>query len=485
MDEHGTNALPLANDRNVLDYHRLSTHGRMSLPYLFIWLAIVAFGLLMMFSASYGISFVQSSSAMRAQLREAGLLDPNSPVGEILAADASALARKQAFFTLLGVFLGLMVAGLFKFRVFSRRIYSITVYFVVTIGLVYCAMFGRVINGARRWIDLGFTTFQPSELAKVGAVFVLAAYLSRRRMIRRRNPQKKPLWRRALLDVTLPACLMIVWIVLVALQPHLSGAIILTMVCFCIFFLADIPWKSWMMGIAEILLIVIVLGAVAGWGYQKATGNSAVEFVEQRFAHAYRRVGTHQDRDAVSEDDRMQIEQAEIALGSGGWTGKGIGRGVQKLNWLSEAHNDFILPVIGEELGFVGVMAVILLYLVFLLAGLNIARRAATHMAMLVAAGYTLLITIQAFLNMAVATSLIPATGISLPFLSYGGTSNFFFALACGMVLCVSKSATVRDRELSRVLDGRDGRRNAVPPPVLLEREERVAIDYRRMSSSM
>jgi len=299
---------------------------------------------------------------------------------------------------------------------------------------------------------LGFVSFQPSELAKIGAVFFLAGYFARRQRVRQR--EKVSLARQAFLDVTLPAILIAVWIFLTLIQPHLSGALIITLISLVVFFLADIPVKSRLAGLTQVVVLLLVVALIAGFGYPLITKQSPVDFVNDRFAHVFRRVGTYRDRDSASLDDRMQIEQAELALGSGGLTGKGLGRSVQKLNWLSEAHNDFILPVIGEELGFIGVALIVLLFLFFLGAGLLIARRASSPMAMLIASGNSILIAVQAFLNMAVSVSLVPTTGVSLPFFSYGGTANIFFALAAGLVLCVSKSGVQTDPELARLIDG-------------------------------
>ncbi|NLA95476.1 MAG: FtsW/RodA/SpoVE family cell cycle protein [Clostridiaceae bacterium] len=449
--------LQTGDGRALMSSRRISaSHRHMSMAYLLVWLILICYGLLMMFSASYGISFIQSSSGMKNQ---AAGTSESLPVRAVLEADATAMARKQILLTMAGASLAIMLGSLIPFRQLTRPAFRYILYGVVTASLFYCRKGGMVINGARRWVDLGFISFQPSELAKIGAVFFLAGYFSRRQKVRRQEKMKagrgKPgvsLSRQAFLDVTWPALLISVWIILTLIQPHLSGALIISLISLIVFFLADIPLKSRLTGFFQLLALLVVVALVLGFAYQVITKQSAVEYVNERFAHAFKRVGTFRDRDGASQDDRMQIEQAELALGSGGLTGKGLGRSVQKLNWLSEAHNDFILPVIGEELGFIGVVSVIVLFLSFLLFGILIARKASSHMAMLVAAGNTILITVQAFLNMAVSVSLIPTTGISLPFFSYGGTANFFFALASGLVLCVSKSAVRIDPDVERIV---------------------------------
>ena len=457
----------MSPDRGLAAIGRIdASHRHMSLAFLVVWLILVLFGLLTMFSASYGISFIQSGAEMKTSLDQAGELDEASPVRAILEADATALARKQALLTLIGTSAAIGLGALVRFRQLTRPILRLIVYLTVTASLVYCRLGGVVINGAKRWVYLGPIRFQPSELAKIGAVFFLAGYFSRRKAIRhqearssRLGQKKAGLARQAFFDVTLPGLLMSVWVGLTLVQPHLSGAVIIALISLTVFFIADIPMKSRITGLLQLLVILVAFAVILGAGYQLLTRKSAVNLVTDRFAHAFKRVGTFQDRESANLDDRLQIEQAELALGSGGLTGKGIGKSVQKLNWLSEAHNDFILPVIGEELGFIGVVSVILLFLAFLVTGILVARRAGSHMAMLVAAGNTILIALQAFLNMAVAVSLIPTTGISLPFFSYGGTASLFFALSSGLVLCVSKSASRTDPRLAGIVDKRSARR--------------------------
>lgn len=477
------------SQETVLGYRQLSSHRRMSLIFLFVWLILIAYGLMMMFSASFGISFVQSGSAMRAASQQAGALDPSSPIGMIWEADATKLAKKQALYMIGGTVAAIIFAVAVPFRQLTRPAFRWIAYFAVTLALVYTFFKGQTFNGAKRWMTIAGITFQASELAKVGAVFFLASYFSGRLKVctakavhakdvavgRRASKMKRPsLMNRAFKDVTLPGILMLLWIALIVVQPHLSGAIILTIICLTVFFFVPIPPKVKVAGLVQLLVIVLVVSIAAGVVYEFTTGQSPLSYISKRFSHATRRIDTFQNRDTVSEDDRMQIEQAEIALGSGGLSGKGLGKSVQKLNWLSEAHNDFILSIIGEELGFLGIMAVILLFIAFLIAGLMVARRAASNMALLIAAGYTIMIALQAFLNMAVAVSLIPATGISLPFFSYGGTANIFFSFAAGLVLCVSKSGKKENRELSEILDSTQRNKNGNNDHADLEDDDAV-----------
>ncbi|NLC88477.1 MAG: FtsW/RodA/SpoVE family cell cycle protein [Clostridiaceae bacterium] len=257
-------------------------------------------------------------------------------------------------------------------------------------------------------------------------------------------------------DFTRPLLLMGLWVILVLLQPHMSGAIILTVLTILMFIMGKIPPASLVRGlllhaIPLLLVALLLFSLLIPVVYDK----SMPEFVSERFAHSQKRMDLFRDRDSVDADGRRQIEQAEIAFGVGGLTGVGLGRSTQKLNWLAEAHNDFIFPIIGEELGLIGTLSVLLFFMLFLISGFSIAARASNMAARNIAAGFTFLIVFQAFLNMAVATSLIPATGISLPFFSAGGTANIIFAVAAALILCVSKTGVQRNPELVRVLDQR------------------------------
>ena len=186
-----------------------------------------------------------------------------------------------------------------------------------------------------------------------------------------------------------------------------------------------------------LVIISLILFAVFSVVLKDQT---VVEVISQNFSHAKTRVDTFNNKEAATSDESYQVDQSVIAIGSGGLTGVGLGEGRQKYNYLPEAHNDYIYAIIGEELGFAGTVSIILLFLIFLLIGLRIAWRANSPFSAVLAGAYTMLITAQAFLNIAVATNSMPATGISLPFFSYGGTSNLFFLLAIGFILAVSRT---------------------------------------------
>lgn len=443
----------------------LARHKRVSLPFLFIWISLMAFGFIMMFSASFGESFVNSSFYINVIEDEAALQDLPEALRTEVVADATASAARQLRMSVAGSIIAIAIAIFVPFRQLLRPGLREIAYYVITALLIYTAFKGVTSQGAQRWVVIGAVQFQPSELAKIGVVYYLSSYFYERQQQRKYKPEMEAPWdkkesdlknkhRETFRDFTRPLLRMGLWVILVLLQPHMSGAIILTVLTILMFLMGKIPGRSLARGFAlhaiPLLLVVLLLfSLLIPVFYDK----SMPEFVSERFAHSQKRMDLYRDRDSVDADGRRQVEQAEIAFGVGGLTGVGLGRSTQKLNWLAEAHNDFIYPIIGEELGLIGTLSVLLMFMLFLIGGFFIAARASNMAARNIAAGFTFLIVFQAFLNMAVATSLIPATGISLPFFSAGGTANVIFALAAALILCVSKTGVQRNPLLVRVLD--------------------------------
>ncbi|MDD2457454.1 MAG: putative peptidoglycan glycosyltransferase FtsW [Eubacteriales bacterium] len=407
----------------------LRIHGGL----LVVTFIMVCFGLVMLFSASMSDSFNANSG--------------NSMYYII----------KQGSITLIGLILALIMAVLIPVSFFDRPIITIATYLLTTGLLVYVKFFGSIVNGAKRWILIGPLSIQPSEFAKLAAVICLAGYFSRLRArrqrgeIRYRSSLRRFLgdgWR----DILIPGLMMAVWLGLVIWQPHVSGFVILSVVVLASFLAAGLPLRSWVSGILQLLLILILVGAIAFGAFAATLKDQTIkEALESNFSHVFKRIETFRNPEEASSDDSYQVNQSLIAIGSGGLTGVGLGNGRQKYNYLPEAHNDYIFAIIGEELGFVGTVSVILLFLIFHLIGTRIAWRAINPHAAILAAGFTVLITTQALLNIGVATRSLPATGISLPFFSYGGTSNLFFMLAIGFILGVSRTGqmlTGRQRNL-------------------------------------
>ena len=288
---------------------------------------------------------------------------------------------------------------------------------------------GIEVNGAQRWLGAGPVQFQPAELLKLSLVLYAAGLIADKpRRVRTLKGLVNPL-----LVVVAGAC------GLVALQPDLGTALVLAFTMAALLIVAGAPLRH--------LAAIGALGAVLVLGY------SAIE------PYRMARLTAFVDPWADATGTGFQSVQGEIAIGSGGLLGLGPGQSVQKVFYLPEAHTDFILAVLGEELGFLGIGALLCLYGLIAFAGLRAARSAASMYAKLVAAGLTSLLLCQAILNVFTVLGIAPLTGVPLPLISYGST-NLIVVLACmGLLLNV---ASGRERHLRAVdRDARPRRRGA------------------------
>jgi cell division protein FtsW len=266
---------------------------------------------------------------------------------------------------------------------------------------------GVSVNGARRWIGAGPLQFQPSEIAKL-ALVLYGAKLLAQRPGRVRTPR----------DVTPLLVVAGTAILLVASQPDLGTALVMAFTVTALLVAAGMPIRFLAIGAGALALLVLLYALSAP--YRRA------------------RLTTFLDPWAHAGDAGFQAVQGQIALGSGGLFGRGIGQSVQKIFYLPEAHTDFILAIIGEELGVAGVFGVLCLYGLLAFAGLRVARRATGAYAKLLAAGLTSLILSQACLNIFAVLGLAPLTGVPLPFISYGSTNLTVLLASMGLLLNVA-----------------------------------------------
>ena len=286
-------------------------------------------------------------------------------------------------------------------------------YILTFILLLFVQFFGTVGMGAQRWIDLGFIVIQPSELMKVALVMMLATYydwLDDKKVSR-------PLW------VLLPVLLIIVPTVLVILQPNLGTSLMLIIAGAAVMFAAGV--SLWYF----IAVIAVLGGAVAGVFLTRGTPWQLIH------DYQYKRIDTFLDPSVDPLGAGYNIMQAKIALGSGGWTGKGFMQGTQsRLNFLPEKHTDFIFTTLGEEFGFVGAISLLALYaaiLIFLFwAAIQNKDRFSSLMIIGIAANFFLYLAV----NLAMVMGMAPVVGVPLPFLSYGGSATLVLLLGFGLV---------------------------------------------------
>ncbi|TCW37650.1 putative lipid II flippase FtsW [Laceyella sacchari] len=361
------------------------------------WLILITFtllgiGLIMVFSASYFKGYVDLQ-------------------------DSYYFFKKQLVYGLLGLVLFFVVSNI-PYQVYRK--YVGIILFLSLFFLLAVLLFGEVRNGARRWIDLGFFDFQPSELVKLGMIIYTASIMVK----------KQPLldnFKRALLPP-----LIVIGLVssLLVLEPHFSATVIIVTTCFVIIFCSGARIKHLalllMSGIPAMILIML-------------TSDYRIE-----------RLHTLLNPLSNPNDEGYQIIQSLIAIGPGGLTGVGLGESIQKLAYLPEAHTDFIFSIISEELGFVGGSFVILLFILFIVRGVLIALQAPDQFGTLLGIGIVTLMAIESIFNLGVVTALLPVTGVPLPLISYGGTALIIKMIGLGMLLNISRYRTKKEKTSKR-----------------------------------
>ncbi|HSM92855.1 MAG TPA: putative lipid II flippase FtsW [Anaeromyxobacteraceae bacterium] len=340
-------------------------------------------------------------------------------VGAVMVYSASAMTAQQRlgdqFYYLKrqlvagGIGLALLVAALkLGYRRVAALAYPLLAVAFVLLLLVLVPGIGKVAGGARRWIDLGLLRFQPAEAAKVALVLYLARSLSRKQ-------DRIRLFSIGFLPHAAVTALMAA---LVLLERDLGTVVIMCMVLFTMLFAAGVQLR-WLLG-------AVILAAPLFWYLVAST-----PYRLQRFL-AYLDPWGHRDGAG------FQLVESLLGIGNGGWLGQGLGEGKGKLYYLFAAPTDFIAAVIAEETGLLGVAAVLALYAVLVWRGLRAARRAAEPFGCYVAVGLATLVGAQALVNFAVVFGLLPTKGLTLPFISYGGSSLMTLLGAMGVLLSVS-----------------------------------------------
>jgi len=317
--------------------------------------------------------------------------------------------ERQLMWTAFGV-VAFFVAYRLDYRRWQQWSVPLVVAAVALCAVVLMPGIGIMVGGSRRWLGLGWMRFQPSELAKL-AVLVFAADLLTRR--------ERDLgdWRAVLRPV------LMVFLTLAAfvyLEPDLDSTVVLALITVAVLIAGGIRLRH--------------LGSLAGIGL----GLGAILAVAEPYRRA--RVLTFLHPTADASNAGYQILQSLIAFGEGGVTGVGLGAGSAKYHFLPNAHTDFVFSIIGEELGLIGCLMVLALFVAFAAFGIAIALRATDRFGMLVAAGITVWVTAQAAINIGGVTGLLPVSGIPLPFVSFGGSSLVITMLASGILANIGRS---------------------------------------------
>ncbi|CAB4926635.1 unannotated protein [freshwater metagenome] len=295
---------------------------------------------------------------------------------------------------------------------------------------------GVSVNGAQRWLGAGPLQFQPSEIAKLALVLYAARFLAER-----------PRGLRTIKDLLPLGIVVISSVGLVLLQPDLGTALVIIFTMGAMLVAAGVPWPwIWTLGGCGAFLVSLYSLSAP---YRRA------------------RLTTFLNPWDHAADAGFQSVQGQIAIGSGGVVGRGLGQSVQKIFYLPEAHTDFILAIIGEELGLLGIFGLIVLYGAFAWAGLRIAQQAKGRYAALLAGGLTSLVLCQASLNLFAVLGLAPLTGVPLPFISYGSTNLVVLLAATGLLINVARGGSVH---LRAVTQGPDAQRSTADADDLRDR---------------
>lgn len=339
------------------------------------------------------------------------VLSASSPSALSESGNSYKYFSKQLLFAILGI-VAMAAISKIDYR-FYQKFYK-HAWWISLIMLVLVLIIGKEVNGAKRWIYITETlSFQPSEFVKIFMIVFYAGLLTK-------NRDQLEGYKKGFLK---HICLLAPIIGLLLLQPHFSASIVIIGICSVMMIVAGC--KFWHF---------VVTGGLVGL--------PAMVFLIIKEPYRLQRVVTFLNPWSDATGDGWQVIQSLYAIGSGGIFGAGLGESKQKFLYIPEPHNDFIFSILGEELGFIGCAIVIILFAIFIWRGIVIAMKAPDMFGSLIAVGITTLVAIQVIINIAVVTSSMPATGMPLPFFSYGGTALFILLCEVGILLNISRAST-------------------------------------------
>lgn len=363
--------------------------GKLDVTFLSFVLVILTIGLVMLFSASYAYSYEYYGNSYK-------------------------FISKQLLFAIAGV---VIMLGVSKINYHYLRKLS-WIIFAISIGLlIFLLIVPPMVSGmdVKRWFVVGPINFQPSEIAKFAIILLFSSLISA-------NHEMMKNWRFIIFLIGLLG----LTCGLVILEPHLSATLLIFFIGIVLMIVGGIP-KKWIIG-----------GGLGG------AGLGAVAILSGLISYGSDRFKYWVDPWLDPSGKGYQTIQSLLAIGSGGILGRGIGQSRQKYLWVPEPHNDFIFAIVCEELGLVGAFVIIILFALLMWRGFTIAMRAPDKYGSLLAVGLTFQVGLQAMLNIFVVTNTMPNTGISLPFFSYGGSSLMILLAEMGIVLSISRAASLQ-----------------------------------------
>ena len=373
--------------------------GNVDIPMLILIFVLLIFGITMMFSAGHALSYRENGDSFAYTVKQMIAAGIGLAVMVFFCFFDYRWLRKERHL------------GRFKFT-WAHIVFMLTIF----INLL-CIPFGVANEGGqKRWLKIPlFGTFQPSDFLKIGLIIFMAYYIHK----------NADVMRKFYYGLFKPGLIMLILVAVMMSQTHLSGLLIMLAVCACMLFVGGVNMKPALIAVGLAAVVVIIGVSLSG-----------ADYFGDRIAYM----------DPLSDPGNKSYQnyQSALAIGSGGFWGKGFGNSSQKYYYLPEAQNDFVYAVLCEEFGFVGGAMVILLFVVFVMRGFYIARKAEDRFGCLIATGITFQIGLQALLNIGVNLCCIPNTGISLPFFSYGGTALMLQLWEMGLLLSVSKRSKLK-----------------------------------------
>ncbi|BAU29337.1 cell division protein FtsW [Aneurinibacillus soli] len=370
----------------------MKTRGRPDFLILFLTLLLVGFGMVMIYSASSIASLTKFGTA-------------------------TYFMKKQLTWGIIGLLCMLVMMNI-PYTFYKKHFVKIALGVFILLVVVLIPGIGMVQNGARRWINIGFGSLQPTEFANLAIIIYLSALITKKGETI--QDIKKGLF--PVIAVTGAFCGMIM------LQPDFGSASILMITALAVIVAGGANLRHLLLAGIPISIIGVLFVVLSPyrWSRIQNMGNPWADEMDG-LGHGY------------------QLAHSYFALAHGGFTGAGFGKSIEKYLYLPEAHTDFIFAIMGEELGFIGVFVFLLIYIFFLWRILLITIQVQDPFAMLMGVGVVSLITIKAFINMGAVTGLLPITGVPLPFISYGGSSLLINMMSIGIILSISREKHKRD----------------------------------------
>jgi len=370
------------NKVELADYRGIrSRRGSIDMPLLLLVLLLLGIGLIMLLSASYARSFYSEEN----------------PMGIFI---------KQLIFAGLGI-VAMYFTSVLPISFYKK--YAMWVLYAAIVLLILVLAIGTTANGAKRWINFGIFTLQPSEIAKLGVILSFSA------LICKYKSAMKSFKYGVLPFIFILGSL----VVLLVFEPHLSAIIIIILLGAVLMFLGGVKFR-WFIILGAIMFALFMV-YISVFGY------------------ANDRITTWLDPEKSTSQTGYQINQSLYAIGSGGLSGLGFGNSRQKFMYLPEEHNDFIFSIVCEELGYIGAITILILFALLIVRGFWLAIHCTDRFSFLVCAGISTLFALQVVLNIAVVTNLIPCTGVSLPFFSSGGSALLLQLAEVGIILSISR----------------------------------------------